>query len=104
MWACEGTNGSDPEQNGGRRQHGGRYCVNTWFPDLKALWMAENVVAGLHNVLHPSRRKSAGYLKVGQIYQWGDQAEVMFQSHSWPRWGTVRVKEVLRGQRDMYRT
>jgi alkyl sulfatase BDS1-like metallo-beta-lactamase superfamily hydrolase len=25
--------------------------MNTWFPDFNALWLAENVVAGLHNVL-----------------------------------------------------
>jgi alkyl sulfatase BDS1-like metallo-beta-lactamase superfamily hydrolase len=26
----------------------------------------------------------------------------MFASHHWPRWGEERVKEVLRGQRDLY--
>jgi alkyl sulfatase BDS1-like metallo-beta-lactamase superfamily hydrolase len=25
--------------------------MNTWFPDFNALWLAENLVAGLHNVL-----------------------------------------------------
>jgi alkyl sulfatase BDS1-like metallo-beta-lactamase superfamily hydrolase len=81
--------------------------MNTWFPDLKALWMAENVVAGLHNVLTLRGAKVRDTSKWARytneaLYLWGDQAEVMFQSHSWPRWGKERIKEVLRGQRDMY--
>jgi alkyl sulfatase BDS1-like metallo-beta-lactamase superfamily hydrolase len=26
----------------------------------------------------------------------------MFASHHWPRWGSDRIQEVLRGQRDLY--
>jgi alkyl sulfatase BDS1-like metallo-beta-lactamase superfamily hydrolase len=36
------------------------------------------------------------------LYRFGDQAEVMFASHSWPRWGKDRIQEVMRGERDMY--
>jgi alkyl sulfatase BDS1-like metallo-beta-lactamase superfamily hydrolase len=36
------------------------------------------------------------------LYRFGLAAEVMFASHSWPRWGNARVQEVMRGQRDMY--
>jgi len=81
--------------------------MNTWFPDFNALWMAENVVAGLHNVLTlrgaPVRDTHAWakYINVA-LYKWGDQAKVIFQSHNWPRWGKDRIKEVLRGERDMY--
>ncbi len=32
----------------------------------------------------------------------GKEAEVMFASHHWPRWGNERIQEVLRGQRDLY--
>ena len=32
----------------------------------------------------------------------GGEVEVMFASHSWPRWGNDRIKEVLRTQRDAY--
>jgi alkyl sulfatase BDS1-like metallo-beta-lactamase superfamily hydrolase len=81
--------------------------MNTWLPDFKALWMAENVVAGLHNVLTlrgaPVRDTQAWAKYINQaLYKWGDQAQVMFQSHSWPRWGQKRLQEVMRGQRDMY--
>jgi alkyl sulfatase BDS1-like metallo-beta-lactamase superfamily hydrolase len=36
------------------------------------------------------------------LYQFGLEAEVMFASHHWPRWGNARIQEVLRGQRDAY--
>ena len=36
------------------------------------------------------------------LFRFGDEAEVMFASHSWPRWGNDRIREVLRTQRDAY--
>ncbi|MEJ5329330.1 MAG: alkyl sulfatase dimerization domain-containing protein [Desulfobaccales bacterium] len=81
--------------------------MNTWFPDFDALWLAENVVAGLHNVLTlrgaPVRDTLAWakYINVA-LHKWGDKAKVIFQSHNWPRWGKERIQEVLRGERDMY--
>ena len=36
------------------------------------------------------------------LYRFGLEAEVMFASHHWPRWGNDRIQEVLRGQRDLY--
>ena len=36
------------------------------------------------------------------LYLYGQEAEVMFASHHWPRWGNARIQEVLRGQRDLY--
>lgn len=32
----------------------------------------------------------------------GTEAEVMFASHHWPRFGNERIQEVLRAQRDLY--
>jgi alkyl sulfatase BDS1-like metallo-beta-lactamase superfamily hydrolase len=81
--------------------------MNTWFPDFKAFWAAENIVNSLHNILTlrgaPVRDALAWsqYINVA-LYEFGDQAEVMFASHSWPRWGKERISEVMRGQRDMY--
>ncbi len=81
--------------------------MNTYIPDMKALWMAENVIASLHNIytlrgapvrdpLHWSK-----YIAEA-LYRFGLEAEVMFASHHWPRWGNERIQEVLRGQRDLY--
>lgn len=36
------------------------------------------------------------------LFRFGLEADVMFASHHWPRWGNERVQEVLRGQRDIY--
>jgi alkyl sulfatase BDS1-like metallo-beta-lactamase superfamily hydrolase len=81
--------------------------MNTWFPDFKAFWAAENMVAGLHNILTlrgaPVRDALAWSKYINEaLYRFGDQTEVMFASHSWPRWGKERIQEVMRGQRDMY--
>ncbi len=81
--------------------------MNTYIPDMKALWMAENVTAVLHNIytlrgtLVRDALNWAGYINEA-LYLFGKEAEVMFASHHWPRWGNDRVKEVLRDQRDMY--
>jgi alkyl sulfatase BDS1-like metallo-beta-lactamase superfamily hydrolase len=36
------------------------------------------------------------------LHRFGMEAEVIFASHHWPRWGNARVQEVLRAQRDAY--
>lgn len=81
--------------------------MNTYIPGLKALWMAENFNATLHNVYTlrgaPVRDPLnwSKYL-ARALHLFGLQAEVVFASHHWPRWGNARVQEVLRGQRDLY--
>ena len=81
--------------------------MNTYLPDLKALWMAENVTAVLHNIYTLRGTLVRDALNWSQyinqaLYLFGTEAEVMFASHHWPRWGNDRVREVLRDQRDMY--
>ena len=81
--------------------------MNTYIPEMKALWMAENVIATLHNIYTLARRtgaRSAELVEVHRqaLYRFGLEAEVMFASHHWPRWGNERIQEVLRGQRDLY--
>jgi alkyl sulfatase BDS1-like metallo-beta-lactamase superfamily hydrolase len=81
--------------------------MNTYIPDMKALWMAENVIASLHNIYTlrgaPVRDPLRWSKYIGEaLYRFGVGAEVMFASHHWPRWGNERIKEVLRGQRDLY--
>lgn len=81
--------------------------MNTYIPDLKALWMAENVVASLHNIYTLRGAQVRDPLRWSKyineaLYLFGQEAEVMFASHHWPRWGNARVQEVLRDQRDLY--
>jgi len=81
--------------------------MNTYIPEMKALWMAENVVASLHNIytLRGALIRDAltwsKYINQA-LYLFGREAEVLFASHHWPRWGNERVQEILRGQRDLY--
>ncbi|MEN6464191.1 MAG: alkyl sulfatase dimerization domain-containing protein [Syntrophaceae bacterium] len=81
--------------------------MNTWFPDYKAFWAAENMVASLHNLytLRGAKTRDAkawAYYANQALYRFGPEAQVMFSSHSWPRWGNARVREVMSCQRDMY--
>lgn len=81
--------------------------MNTYIPDMKALWMAENVTATLHNIYTlrgaPVRDPLNWSKYIAQaLYRFGQEAEVMFASHHWPRWGNARIQDILRGQRDLY--
>lgn len=81
--------------------------MNTWFPELKAFWAAENITGTIHNIYTLRGaliRDSLAWSKYinDALYRFGQQAEVMFASHNWPRWGNERIQEVMRGQRDMY--
>jgi alkyl sulfatase BDS1-like metallo-beta-lactamase superfamily hydrolase len=81
--------------------------MNTYIPAMKALWMAENVTATLHNIYTlrgaPVRDPLNWSKFISEaLYRFGLEAEVMFASHHWPRWGNERIQEVLRGQRDLY--
>lgn len=81
--------------------------MNTYFPDLKVLWLAENVTGTLHNVYTlrgAEIRDAMGWSKFINkvIHGFAKDAEVMFASHSWPRWGNENLINVLEKQRDMY--
>jgi alkyl sulfatase BDS1-like metallo-beta-lactamase superfamily hydrolase len=81
--------------------------MNTYIPSKKALWMAENVSNTVHNIytLRGAQvRDALGWSKFisRALFLFGKEAEVMFASHHWPRWGNDRIQEVLKGQRDAY--
>lgn len=82
--------------------------MNTWFPQFKALWMAENATNTMHNILTlrgaqvRDALKWASYLNE-TIETWGGEVEVKFQSHHWPRWGNTNVVDYFKKQRDLYK-
>lgn len=81
--------------------------MNTWFPQFNAFWAAENITGTIHNIYTLRGalvRDALGWSKHinTALYRYGTNAEVMFASHSWPRWGNDRIKEVMRTQRDTY--
>jgi alkyl sulfatase BDS1-like metallo-beta-lactamase superfamily hydrolase len=63
---------------------------------MKALWMAENVTATLHNIYTlrgaPVRDPLRWSKYIAEaLYLYGKEADVMFASHHWPRWGNARI-------------
>ena len=82
--------------------------MNIWFPDYKALFMAENCVGTLHNILTLRGAQVRDPLEWSKFLDesrrlYGDQAEVVFTAHNWPRFGNDKVIELLENQRDMYK-
>jgi alkyl sulfatase BDS1-like metallo-beta-lactamase superfamily hydrolase len=82
--------------------------MNTHFPQLKAMWMAENSTSTLHNVLTlrgalvRDPQKWAHFLNE-TIDKYGKDTEVKFQSHHWPMWGNARIVDYWKKHRDMYK-
>ncbi len=82
--------------------------MNTWFPQFKALWMAENSCATMHNILTLRGAQVRDALVWSKyineaIELWADQATVRFQSHHWPMWETPNIVKALEKQRDLYK-
>ena len=81
--------------------------MNTYFPDFKAFWAAENITGTIHNIytlrgaLVRDALQWSKHINVA-LYRYGQDAEVMFSAHSWPRFGNARIQEVMRTQRDVY--
>lgn len=81
--------------------------MNTYFPDFKTFWAAENIVHSVHNIYTLRgalvRDPLSWYKHINEaLYRYGTSAEVLISSHNWPRWGNKRVQEVMRAQRDAY--
>lgn len=81
--------------------------MNVWLPQQKALLMAENVTATLHNLYTlrgAETRDPLGWSKYinEALHRFGDKAEVLFAVHNWPRWGHEDIVRTLEKQRDMY--
>ncbi len=81
--------------------------MHFYFPQFRALCMAENATHNLHNLLTlrgalvRDPHAWAGYLTEA-IDTFADRADVVFASHHWPTWGRESIVEFLSLQRDMY--
>jgi len=81
---------------------------NFYFPQFKALCMAENCTHTLHNLytLRGAQVRDAriwAYYIDEAIELFGRKTDVIFASHHWPTWGRVRCLQLLRRQRDVYK-
>ena len=74
--------------------------MNTWFPQYKALWVAENCTGTLHNLytLRGAQVRDgaawASYITEA-ITRYVKDVEITFQSHNWPHWDNETVNEYL---------
>ena len=82
--------------------------MNIYLPDLKALCLAENANASMHNVLTPrgalvrDAKEWAAYL-TESLKLYGDKSDVLFTSHAWPRFGRAVIGDYLEKHRDAYK-
>ena len=82
--------------------------MNTWFPQFKAMWMAENSTNTLHNILTLRGAQVRDALKWSDFLNetidlYGKAIEVKFQSHHWPQWGNEKIINYLHKQADLYK-
>jgi len=82
--------------------------MNFYFPDLKALCMAENLAATFHNVLTLRGAKVRDPLQWSKYLQqaidlFAGDAQVVFTSHHWPKWGHGEILDYMSKQRDLYK-
>jgi alkyl sulfatase BDS1-like metallo-beta-lactamase superfamily hydrolase len=81
--------------------------MNFYFPDHRALCMAENATHTLHNLLTlrgalvRDPRVWAAYLTEA-IDLFAERSDVVFASHHWPTWGSEELTRYLSEQRDLY--
>lgn len=82
--------------------------MNTYLPQYKALWMAENCTGTLHNLytLRGAEIRDgnawAQYIMEAKAL-FGQEAEVIFQSHNWPHWGNEELNEYLVNTASVYK-
>ena len=74
--------------------------MNAFFPQKKALWVAENCTATLHNLytlrgaqVRDGNAWAEYIMEAFALY--GDKTEVTFQSHNWPHWGKDVIKKYM---------
>lgn len=82
--------------------------MNAYFPDYRALWLAENCTGTLHNLytLRGAQVRDgnawAKYITEAWV-RYGDKTDVTFQSHNWPHWGTDVIKSYLENTAAVYK-
>ena len=79
-----------------------------YLPQMKALCVAEEVNAVMHNLYTLRGAKTRDALiwvrhLNDTIELFGERANIVFGSHHWPRWGREEGFEYIAKQRDMYR-
>ena len=82
--------------------------MNAYFPKYRGLWLAENSTGTMHNLytLRGAQVRDASawaryILAAEQLF--GDETDVVFQSHNWPHWGTENIKSYMENTAAVYK-
>ncbi|MCR5107106.1 MAG: MBL fold metallo-hydrolase [Lachnospiraceae bacterium] len=82
--------------------------MNAYFPKYRGLWLAENCTGTMHNLytLRGAEVRNANdwakyILEAEQLF--GDETDVVFQSHNWPHWETENIKEYMENTAAVYK-
>jgi len=82
--------------------------MNVFFPQFRAMWMAENTTNTLHNLYSLRGAEVRNGLSWAKDIQetmdlYGDKIDVKFNGHHWPMWGNQNISTYLQNQRDLYK-
>ncbi len=81
--------------------------MNTYLPQKKALWMAENCTGTMHNLYTlrgaEVRDGNAWAQYIMEAKELFGDAEVVFQSHNWPHWGNDVINEYMVNTASVYK-
>ena len=81
--------------------------MNFFFPDHRALYIAECATHSLHNIitlrgaLVRDAKAWARYLDESLVL-YGQESDVLFAGHNWPTWGRSEIHRMISEQRDLY--
>jgi alkyl sulfatase BDS1-like metallo-beta-lactamase superfamily hydrolase len=82
--------------------------MNLYFPQLRALNLAENICHTMHNLCPLRGAKTRDALAWSRyldeaLQTYAPNVDVVLAQHQWPVWGQERIQAFVAGQRDMYR-
>ena len=82
--------------------------MNTYLPQYKALWMAENCTGTMHNLytlrgaeVRDGNSWAQYIMEAKELF--GEDAEVILQSHNWPHWGNDIINEYMMNTASVYK-
>lgn len=81
--------------------------MNAYFPRYRGLWLAENCTGTMHNLytLRGAQVRDAAawahYILAAE-QRFGDETDVVFQSHNWPHWETENIKAYMENTAAVY--
>ncbi|KAJ5160496.1 beta-lactamase-like protein [Penicillium canariense] len=81
--------------------------MNFYFPDHRALYIAECAVHSLHNIItlrgaQVRDAKAWSQYLDESLTLFAKESEVMLAGHAWPTWGSAEIAKFIADQRDLY--